>query len=496
MVILYNPPSSAGRKPILPCSLLALGAVLQGHRDYEIVDANLLGTPVRPGDTIEMVDQRLIQTGARVLAVTVMPGPQLQDAVPLCAELKRRHPDLIVIWGGYFPSQHWRTALRAPYVDYVIRGHGELAFAELLNRLDEGQIRPEIQGICFRDSEAEPIDGGMPKIPKPSELPTWPHHKVRVEDYLRPTFLGSKTIGHHSSYGCPYFCGFCAVVNMVNGAWVPEKADRIAQTVRMLVEDHGANAIEFYDNNFFVAERRVRRFAESIMDLGISWWGEGRIDTMLNFSDETWQVMADSGLKMVFLGAESGSDETLRRMNKGGKQTVSQTTEMARKMAHYGIVPEYSFVLGNPPDPERDVKETMDFVRQIKKINPATEVILYMYTPVPLDGTLFEEAKSSGFAFPETLEGWVSDEWRQFAQRRSRTMPWIGYPIQQRLQDFERVLNAYHPTSTLSHLKPVHRRMLRWVSSWRYHSGFYRWPIELRVLHRLLRYRRPETSGF
>ena len=29
MLILYNPPSSASRKPILPLSLLALGAVLE-----------------------------------------------------------------------------------------------------------------------------------------------------------------------------------------------------------------------------------------------------------------------------------------------------------------------------------------------------------------------------------------------------------------------------------------------------------------------------------
>ncbi len=496
MILLYNPPSSGQRKPILPCSLLALGALLEGKHDYAIVDGNLLGTPARPGDTLELVDRRIRQTGATQLAVTVMPGPQLQDAVPLCKALKARHPGLTIIWGGYFPSQHWRTALQAPYVDYVVRGHGEVAFAALLDALAAGDSHPDIQGVAYRDDAGAPRDGGMPPIPKPDALPVWPHHRVDVADYLRPTFLGSRTIGHHSSYGCPFFCGFCAVVNMVNGAWVPDEADRVAATVRMLVEQHGANAIEFYDNNFFVAEKRVRRFSEQIADLGIQWWGEGRIDTMLKFKDATWEAMAASGLKMVFLGAESGSDETLARMNKGGKQSTAQTLEMAEKMARYGIVPEYSFVLGNPPDPEADVKNTMAFVRRVKDVNPDTEVILYMYTPVPLDGTLFEEAKASGFAFPDTLEGWVSDDWQDFAQRRSRTMPWIGYPMQQRLQDFERVLNAYHPTSTLTHLTPRRRKVLRAASAWRYKSGFYRWPVELKALHKVLRYRRPETSGF
>jgi radical SAM superfamily enzyme YgiQ (UPF0313 family) len=46
-----------------------------------------------------------------------------------------------------------------------------------------------------------------------------------------------------------------------------------------------------------------------------------RIDTMqMYYSDRTWELMRDSGLKMVFLGAESGSDETLQRMNKGGNE--------------------------------------------------------------------------------------------------------------------------------------------------------------------------------
>ena len=40
MILLYNPPSSSGRKPILPCSLLALGALLEGKHAYEIVDGN------------------------------------------------------------------------------------------------------------------------------------------------------------------------------------------------------------------------------------------------------------------------------------------------------------------------------------------------------------------------------------------------------------------------------------------------------------------------
>ncbi|MFW5943442.1 MAG: cobalamin-dependent protein, partial [Chloroflexota bacterium] len=120
MILLYNPVSSAQRKPVLPMSLLALGAVLEGRYDYRIVDGNL------EDDPLGALDEAVRQTGARVLGVTVMPGPQLEHATPLCRELKARHPDLTIVWGGYFPTQHYDVCLRAEYVDYVVRGHGEM----------------------------------------------------------------------------------------------------------------------------------------------------------------------------------------------------------------------------------------------------------------------------------------------------------------------------------------------------------------------------------
>jgi hypothetical protein len=39
---------------------------------------------------------------------------------------------------------------------------------------------------------------------------------------------------------------------------------------------------------------------------------------------------------------------------------------------------------GNPPDPEADAGATLEFIRRIKKTNPASEIVIYIYSPVPL----------------------------------------------------------------------------------------------------------------
>ena len=69
--------------------------------------------------------------------------------------------------------------------------------------------------------------------------------------------------------------------------------------------------------------------------------------------------------------------------------------------------------------------------------------------------------------------------------------------MQRRLRDFERVLNAYYPTTTDARPdEAATRSLLRAASAWRYHTRCYRWPLELRALQRVVAYQRPETSGF
>ena len=101
-IILFNPISSARRTPVLPMSLLAIEAALEDRWPTVIIDGNLVANSLEALETA--IDNDGVGT---ILAITVMPGPQLEHATPLCRDLKRRHPDLTIVWGGYFPSQHW-----------------------------------------------------------------------------------------------------------------------------------------------------------------------------------------------------------------------------------------------------------------------------------------------------------------------------------------------------------------------------------------------------
>jgi hypothetical protein len=317
-----------------------------------------------------------------------------------------------------------------------------------------------------------------------------------MKDYIHPTYLGQRTVAYNSSFGCPFACSFCAVVAMSNRRWLAQTPARMEQAIAGLVGRYGVDAVQMHDMDFFISEPRTAEFAERIAPLGLSWWALGRVDTLMHYSDATWRAMARSGLKMVFSGAESASDAVLATMNKGGTSAARLAVELAARMRSYGVVPEYSFVLGSPPDPLGDLAQTFEFIRAIKRVNPATEVVLYTYTPVPMEGALYEGASRLGFAFPTSLDEWASDEWRQLMMRRGDGIPWVDGSVRRRVRNFERVLNAYYPTVTDRRITPARRRLLRMISSLRYALKLYAAPYELRVLQRLIHYQRPETTGF
>lgn len=488
-ILLYNPISTSPGKQRLPMSLLAIAAPLAADYDLEFIDGNLIADPAA------RIIERARNTRAEILGVSVMPGPQLRQAVSVCKQVKAALPDLNIVWGGYFPSNHYQVCLESGFVDYVIIGQGEAAFRKLVDTLHHGGALSDVPSLAYRNGTVQ-TTARATFVPLDS-LPWYPYDQIPVEQYIGRSYLGERVGAHHSSWGCPFACNFCAVVPLAKRRWLAESAERVVEITRFFKDRYNVDGMEFHDMDFFVNEERSAAIAEGLTGLDIHWWGLGRVDTLMEYSDATFTKLARSGVKMIFMGAESGDDDTLKLMNKGGKSGVAQTLAIVERMKAFGIVPELSFVLGNPPDPIADADRTIQFIRQVKAVNPTTELILYLYTPTPQEGSLLlDEAVRLGFSFPQSLEEWAGEDWAEKSLRRNPGTPWSKDPVRRKIRDFETVINAYYPTVTDLRLQGAMRRLLNTLSGWRYRLEFYQSPYELKILQRLIQYRRPETMGF
>ncbi len=460
MIALLNPKSAIHGFRV-PNSLLTLGAFLEGKYKYYIEDENI-------NPRIEETLTRLInEKGIKYFGLTIMPALQLKRAVEISKNIKAKFPDLKILWGGYFPSLHPNTVLKADYVDYVFRGHAEYSIVDFMDTVEGKQGAKklnEIDGLSYKEG-SEIINNRKSEIIDPSLIPRLPYHKVDVEKYLRRsrTYLGPRTMGYHSSVGCPFLCGFCAVAGVYKGRWIGRNANLVVDDLKFLKEKYNIGAVEFHDNNFFVSEKRTYEIADGIKDLNIGWWGEARPDTTMKFTDDTWEMMRRAGCKMIFFGAESSSDEILKLMDKGGTQTSETVLELAERARKYNIVPEFSFVLGSPTnDVDRNIDEDIKYIKKVKQINPDSEIIIYTYSPVNFeDSEMSLAAKMKGFDYPQTLEEWVSPRWANFDLRKNPLTPWLKPHHFKKIRNFEKTLNAYYPTNSDLKIKGWKRAMLR-----------------------------------
>lgn len=496
-IILFNPKSAVAKHRI-PNAIMNIAASVNGKYHWVIVDGN------READPYKKIQSYLDTGHFKYLGFTVMPGPQTKQAIPFSKKLKAAYPGTVMIWGGYFPTSHFKVVLESGYVDFVINGPGDHAFPRLIDALENNSPYELIKNLIYL-FEGKVIKTTKQDLIDQSTLPPLPYDQLNefydIGKYLGKTYLGNKTLAYHSSIGCPFTCSFCAVVPTYEARWKAKPAEQVYRDIKYIKDNWGADAIEFHDNNFFVSEKRAVEFAKLILPEKMSWWGMARIDTMDKFKDESLALIREAGCKIIFFGAESGNDKILQQLDKGGTQTGEQILQFAKRLKKFDIIPEYSFVLGTPASTPELVMEQIDFdidfIKKVKAVNTRTEVVLYTYSPVPTEGSeLFNEVLATGFTFPKKLEDWINPQWERFDLRKNPLTPWLTAEMLEKIRNFETVLNGCYPTVSDIRLNNIKRKVIKLTAQVRYKLNFYKYPYEIKLLQRMWRYRQPEIQGF
>src|SRR5664279_5112124 len=105
-ILLINPRSAIAKHRV-PNSILNIAASVEGKYPWVIVDGN------REHDPLDSI-MRYMETGDfKYIGFTVMPGPQLKQAIPISKAIKEQYPDAVIIWGGYFPSNQYKVVLNS-----------------------------------------------------------------------------------------------------------------------------------------------------------------------------------------------------------------------------------------------------------------------------------------------------------------------------------------------------------------------------------------------
>jgi radical SAM superfamily enzyme YgiQ (UPF0313 family) len=499
-LLLVNPTITSRRSARFPLAVLSLATALeeQGYR-AQIVDGNV------DRDFIATTRRLLAERRFEAVGVTVMGGPQVPTAIAVSQAIRAVSPSTPIVWGGYFPTICPGTAARAPFVDYVVRGQGEETLRELLAaRAAGGAGLERIAGLSFRrgDDVVHTPDRAFSAARLAAPLPY--HRLDNPAQYLGHTYLGRRTAGYQAAFGCRFRCTFCGVATMFKGRTALPAAQRLDEDLRYFTRELGVDAIQFYDHNFFDREADMVPLLEVLADYRLPWWCFARSDALINLSPGTWKLVRRSGLRMAYIGAESPNDALLHDVRKGTRS--DQTLEAVEVCRRNGVIPELSFMLAPPEDPEGETDKTFRFIREVKRIHPATEIMLYIYTPLPPSdhdtqhhpkklkaAAALRDLEGRPVEFPRTVEGWAEPRWIQYWCHRDA--PWISERLRRRIAGFTTVLGCRFPTIIDVRSPNFGKRALRALSAWRYRFERYERPWELDLSMQVVKLHDPRAAS-
>lgn len=469
-IVLYNP---AAPYYTMPLQFLALASVIDKNKyDVRIIDARIERSVRHAHDLVKE-----LLPNAVCLGVSVITGTPIKDAVEISRMARTSFPDVPVVWGGWHPSIYPEQCIREGFADYCITGQGEMTFLELLEAIEADAGYEKILGLGYLKNN-EFVPNSERKFIDINNFPPYDYDLIPVERYFH--LKGSRQLDFYSSQGCPYRCAFCADPYVYNRRWSGLKGARMLQDVFNAAERYRVEEVVFQDENFFANQARVMDFCRGMHERAFpfQWTATSRADQIAPLDDNLVALLAESNLKRVIIGAESGSQEMLDFMKKD--TLADEAIVSAEKLSKFGIGAAFGFIVGFPEENFVHTRRTLDTIKEIKRIDPAFEFNIFFFTPYP--GTeLFDYLVRKGYRTPQTLSEWSDIDFIMYS----------GYWVKEHERKYVERFKFYTKLATEQRYTRGWRQPLRSLAAARTKRDFFDFPIEKEVVnfvrHKILR---------
>ncbi|MCL6473099.1 MAG: B12-binding domain-containing radical SAM protein, partial [Firmicutes bacterium] len=354
-----------------PLSLVYLaGHLRQAGFDVEIYDA------MAKDHTLADVKQKIITAKPDAVLIGAFTS-SVNTAIDTLRLVKSIDASILTVLGGIHASFLFEEILeRNNFVDFIVRGEGEITIVELLNALNENLRLLGVAGIAYRDNGRIIATGGRELIDDLDTLiPAW--DLIDWEDYsYKVTGRRLGLIG--SSRGCPYKCRFCSQHLFWKGMYRERSPEHFVREVEYLHRTYGIGMFMLADEYTTYNRTRWEKILDLLLEknLDIHFSMETRADDILRDKDILWKYRS-AGFVHVYVGVETVKQQILNYYDKG--LTVEQTKEAIRLLNEAGIISECSFILGDLGETEESIDLTLT---QSLKINPDFAHFL-LITPWP-----------------------------------------------------------------------------------------------------------------
>jgi anaerobic magnesium-protoporphyrin IX monomethyl ester cyclase len=338
-------------------------------------------------------------------------------------------PQALLVAGGPMPTLY--PERYADAFDLVFTGEADLTFPNFCqdylanepNRQMLDQLDLSLYPGIYRHTNGMNVDNPVIHFSE-REVRAFPipdrsdfNHQKYQAAWLQKD--GSRTTSIMVTIGCPFDCDFCS--RPVFGR-IYRKRDldmvfeEIAQLRRL-----GYDSLWIADDNFTLSLSLLQKFCQRMLGQKMRW---SCLSRSTGITPEIARLMKQAGCFKVYLGLESGSNSTLRLMNK--RATVDQGIQAIECFHEAGVQVAAFFIVGYPGETTSSIEQTFKLALE----QPLDEISFNV--PFPLPGSpLFERV--SGI---DPGKDWRKENEITFIYSTEFDPRWIKHRIRDTLQAF------------------------------------------------------------
>ncbi len=322
--------------------------------------------------------------------------PVMQFYWDLTNDLKRIMPKTIFVMTGYHSMRKPEETLENSKTDIVVKSnHVDFALTRLLPYIrDHKSWRKSctIEGLTIRVNKDEIRDTGAfrqveavnksPLIDR--ELVSWKNYAYENGNFLRTPGTYATSVIRDCMFGKCTFCRY----NGPELTFTKMKVEKSLDEYEELIVKYGVREI-FDDSGVWYRGEEAKEFARGIIARGLHKKGcYFGINTRFEYLDEeTIKLLARANFRFVLIGLESGSEATLRRLNKGYQKKYIE--QCLRWMTKYGLHPHLTVMVGYYWETRKMLQETVDYVTFL--MNEGLSRTLQVTLCTPLDYTPYHQ---------------------------------------------------------------------------------------------------------
>lgn len=271
----------------------------------------------------------------------------------------KRETRLPILTGNVLCQMYPEVLMAYPEIDYIIIGPATNSLPQLLERLKNGRSMKGVLGAGWRENGRVVISRPLTMREDFNSLPFPARHLLKNEKYHAVMSKRKNYTIMITSKGCNSNCTFCHIPRIPISL---RSEELVVAEMEQCYNKYGIREMDIFDPSFTMIKRRVMKICEGIIKkkIDIHWACRVRVDQV---DEELLYNMQKAGCRRILYGMESGSNENLKKMQKG--ITVDQAKKAVDMTRKTGIMALGFFMLGVPGETVESLRRTIKYSREI-----------------------------------------------------------------------------------------------------------------------------------